>query len=229
MWQCSNCGEEVGNDFEICWNCETEKGDSIAIEEGPESWECDACGAEVASADFICPTCGADISEIAGPQIFCPKCSARVDDDAEYCSSCAARISATDIMNCPNCGKSVDAEAKFCKYCAADLQRTNVQSLSNIPDDAIAGNLASRQQAQTSTSANLVFFGIVLAVVSAAAYLWGVNYAGNFSNAMAAGLGNLVGQRNQTYDVAVMAMQFGPFGFFTGVILFVAGLVLKYR
>jgi hypothetical protein len=30
MWQCSNCGEEVGNDFEICWNCETEKGNSIA-------------------------------------------------------------------------------------------------------------------------------------------------------------------------------------------------------
>ena len=52
MWRCSNCGEEVGNDFEICWNCETEKGDSIAIEEGPESWECDACGAEVASADL---------------------------------------------------------------------------------------------------------------------------------------------------------------------------------
>jgi hypothetical protein len=34
---------------------------------------------------------------------------------------------------------------------------------------------------------------------------------------MAAGLGNLVGQRNQTYDVAVMAMQFGPFGFFSQV------------
>ncbi|HET6862956.1 MAG TPA: zinc ribbon domain-containing protein [Pyrinomonadaceae bacterium] len=137
---------------------------------------------------MICPTCGADISEIAGPQVFCPKCSARVDDDAEYCSSCAARISATDVMNCPNCGKSVDAEAKFCKYCAADLQRTNAQSLSNISDDAITGNLASRQRAQTSTSANLVFFGIVLAIVSAAAYLWGVNYAGNFSNAMAASL-----------------------------------------
>lgn len=91
-------------------------------------------------------------------------------------------------MNCPNCGKSVDAEAKFCKYCAADLQRTNAQSLSNISDDAITGNLASRQRAQTSTSANLVFFGIVLAIVSAAAYLWGVNYAGNFSNAMAASL-----------------------------------------
>jgi hypothetical protein len=129
-------------------------------------------------------------------------------------------------MNCPKCGKSVDADARFCKYCATGLQRTHVQPLTNISDDAITEKLVSEQASQTSTSANLVFFGIVLAVVSAGAYLWGVNYAGNFGNAMAAGLGNLVGQRNQTYDVAVMAMQFG---FFTGVILVVAGLVLKYR
>lgn len=243
MWQCSNCGERVENQFELCWNCQAEKGDTIPlalIEEELRSWECDACGAEVAVDDNTCLSCGADISEIAGPQIFCPKCGSRVDDDAEFCSSCAARISASDVKDCPNCGKSVNAEARFCKYCAVAL-KTN--DFPNISDHTITKRLASKQvsssvqsftntskqQPQSGIAGNLIVFGVILAGVSAVAYLWGVNYAGNFSNAMAAGLGNLVGRRDQTYDIAIMATQLGPFGFFSGVILFVVGLVLKHK
>jgi len=29
MWQCSNCGELVENSFDVCWNCQTDKGDLI--------------------------------------------------------------------------------------------------------------------------------------------------------------------------------------------------------
>jgi hypothetical protein len=149
MWQCSNCGERVENQFELCWNCQAEKGDSISytlIEEEPRSWECDACRAEVAADDNTCLSCGADISEIAGPQLFCPKCGSRVDDDAEFCSSCAARISASDVKDCPNCGKSVKAEARFCKYCAADLTRApKTSDFPNISDHTIAKRLASNR------------------------------------------------------------------------------------
>jgi hypothetical protein len=247
MWQCSNCGERVENQFELCWNCQAEKGDSIPytlIAEEPRSWECDACGAEVAADDNTCLSCGADISQIAGPQLFCPKCGSRVDDDAEFCSSCAARISASDVNDCPNCGKSVNAEARFCKYCAANLTRApKTSDFANISDHTIAKRLASKQVtssmksfantskqgSQNGAAGNLIVFGILLAVVSAIAYFWGVNYAGNFSNAMAAGLENLVGRRDQTYDIAIMATQFGPFGFFSALILFVVGLVLKHR
>ena len=175
---------------------------------------------------------------------FCPKCGARVDDDAEFCSSCAARILTLDVKDCPNCGKSVNAEARFCKYCAADLTRApKTNDLSDISDHTIAKRLASKQvtssvqsftniskqQSQNGIAGNLIVFGIILAVVSAVAYFWGVNYTGNFGNAMAAGLGNLVGRRDQTYDLAIMATQLGPFGFFSGLILFIGGLVLKHR
>jgi predicted RNA-binding Zn-ribbon protein involved in translation (DUF1610 family) len=124
MWQCSNCGEQVEDNFGVCWNCQNEKGTSITLlEEQPQSWECDACGAEVASQDTICSSCGADISEVAGPQVFCPKCGARVDDDAEFCSSCATRIWASDVVSCPSCAKSICAQDRVCKYCATDLTR----------------------------------------------------------------------------------------------------------
>jgi RNA polymerase subunit RPABC4/transcription elongation factor Spt4 len=230
MWQCSNCGERVENDFEVCWNCQTEKRDSITVvEEGPESWECDACGTEVATEDTICPGCGADISEIAGPHILCPKCGARVDDDAEFCSSCAGRISASDILGCRNCGKPVNPKARFCKYCGKDLTHDPNSINRSKVSNAQTVTESTARRSPSSTPANLIFFGIIIAVASAMAYLWGINYAGNFGNAMAAGLGNLVGQRNQTYDMAVMAIQFGPFGFFSGLILFVVGLVLKHR
>lgn len=26
MWKCGNCGEDVEDDFEVCWNCQTERG-----------------------------------------------------------------------------------------------------------------------------------------------------------------------------------------------------------
>jgi len=74
MWQCGNCSELVENDFEVCWNCQTERDDSVAsIRSDPQEWECEACGAEVGIDDDICANCGADISEVAGPQISCPK------------------------------------------------------------------------------------------------------------------------------------------------------------
>lgn len=231
MWQCSNCGEQVENSFDVCWNCQTDKGDLItSLGAEPKSWECDACGADVEFEDTICPSCGADISEIAGPQIFCPKCGARVDDDAEFCSSCAERISASNVVNCPSCGKSVSVDARYCKYCAADLTRVPyLNDFTSNSDYATSSTATSVRTSKNATAGNLIIFGLILAVASAGAYLWGVSYAGNFSNAMAAGIGSLVGRRDSTYDMAVMAMQFGPFGFVSGLILFVIGLVLKFR
>jgi hypothetical protein len=120
------------------------------------------------------------------------------------------------------------------------------KNLSNLSDDELDRELrargitsplrrnkdvSKRVEPQTPNAAPgyLIIFGVILAVASGIAYLWGANYAGNFGNAMSAGFGSLVGRRDQTYDMAIMAVQFGPFGFFTGLILFVGGLVLKNR
>ena len=65
MWTCMNCGERVEDDFDVCWSCETQKGNS----NGPQTWECEACGTEVRFEDPTCPKCGADITEVAdGPE-----------------------------------------------------------------------------------------------------------------------------------------------------------------
>jgi len=87
----------------------------------------------------------------------------------------------------------------------------------------------SVRTSRDATARNFIVFGLILAVASAGPYLWGVSYAGNFRNAMAAGLGSLVGRRDSTYDVAIMAMQFGPFGFFSRTHFIRIVLVLKYR
>jgi predicted amidophosphoribosyltransferase len=172
MWRCTNCGERVENTFEVCWNCQGEQ--KASREEEPISWECEACGADVGPEDTICANCGADISEVGGPQVLCAKCGARVDDDATFCSSCAAPIWTSDLVSCPGCGKSISAEARFCKYCAMDLRRFAGASVDSG---------ASAQSSQNATAGNLILFGVVLGIVSAVAYLWGASYAGNFSNA----------------------------------------------
>ncbi len=28
MWKCKNCGEEVPDNFSVCWNCQNESGTS---------------------------------------------------------------------------------------------------------------------------------------------------------------------------------------------------------
>lgn len=81
MWTCMNCGEKVEDDFDVCWNCETQKGGLASeshfvssksppiiekeLSNAAKTWECEACGAEVRFDDAICPKCGADITEVA--------------------------------------------------------------------------------------------------------------------------------------------------------------------
>jgi hypothetical protein len=67
MWKCAHCGERVEADFEICWNCQTEKSASsilTKVEDGGEVWECLGCGADVRAEDDRCLNCGADLSEV---------------------------------------------------------------------------------------------------------------------------------------------------------------------
>jgi hypothetical protein len=79
MWKCKTCGERLEDEFEVCWNCQTERGQqpgkpssasptaySPKAENAVESdgWECLACGADVTFEDRTCRTCGADVTEI---------------------------------------------------------------------------------------------------------------------------------------------------------------------
>jgi predicted amidophosphoribosyltransferase len=130
MWKCPSCGERVEDDFEMCWNCQTEKDSSSVVtevEDDLQEWECTACGANVSSETDTCPSCGADIREREANQnalgsTFCRNCAAVMDTDAAFCSSCASPVSYSTAYKCPACSKEVNPNAKFCKYCAADLK-----------------------------------------------------------------------------------------------------------
>ena len=45
----------------------------------------------------------------------CPSCGRANDDDARFCSACAAELVAT----CPSCGTTLPADAVFCRACGA--------------------------------------------------------------------------------------------------------------
>ena len=45
----------------------------------------------------------------------CPSCGRANDDDARFCSACAAVLVAT----CPSCGTTLPTDAVFCRACGA--------------------------------------------------------------------------------------------------------------
>jgi RNA polymerase subunit RPABC4/transcription elongation factor Spt4 len=145
----------------------------------------------------------------------CPSCSASLDEDSKFCPSCRTPVTFTNLVDCPECGKSINADAKFCKYCAADLTSKK--------------NTSNRRKSKSAAAGNLIVFGAIIATVSALAYLWGVNYASNFRNVMSAGFSNMMGRSDATYDMAVLAVNFGPISFFAGLIMFIVGIVLKNK
>lgn len=36
MWKCANCGEQVNQNFELCWNCGTSRDGSERVDVTPE-------------------------------------------------------------------------------------------------------------------------------------------------------------------------------------------------
>src|SRR5262245_27783623 len=76
----------------------------------------------------------------------CPKCSSALDEDAIFCSSCAAPVN----PKCPSCQKSVTADAKFCKYCAFDLSQTSPTADAESSQKVAAKQATPQQHQYTS-------------------------------------------------------------------------------
>lgn len=73
----------------------------------------------------------------------------------------------------------------------------------------------------------LILLGGMITIASAIAFLWGVSYTSNLSNAAYAGLASLVGQTDTTFQLAVWARNLGALGFIIGVLMSVIGLVKR--
>jgi RNA polymerase subunit RPABC4/transcription elongation factor Spt4 len=156
----------------------------------------------------------------------CVNCFAILDHDAKFCPDCRTPVPVDGMISCPSCKKSITATSQFCKYCSAVLTPERVSAPT------------SKQRAPRSiplepkglpVANNLVFFGVLIGIVSLIAYLWGANYAGNINNMLSSGFSKMTGRGDPTYDFAIFAVNFGPFGFLAGLIMFIAGLILKYK
>jgi len=66
--------------------------------------------------------------------------------------------------------------------------------------------------------------GGITAGISALIFLWGYSYTSSFVNSARAGLMNLAGQTDSTYQFASLCVVFGALGFLVGSILFIVGM-----
>lgn len=156
----------------------------------------------------------------------CADCFAVLDDDAKFCPDCRAPVSADGMIECPTCKKSISATSQFCKYCSAVLAS---ERISSPAPQSRAPRFVPLKPKSFAVANNLITFGALMGIVSLVAYLWGANYAGNINNMLSSGFSKMTGRGDPTYDFAIFAVNFGPFGFLAGLIMFIGGLILKYK
>jgi hypothetical protein len=156
----------------------------------------------------------------------CANCFAILDHDAKFCPDCRAPVPVDGMIDCPSCRKSITATSQFCKYCSAVL---TPERASAPTSQQRAPRFVPLKPKRFPVANNLIFFGVLIGIVSLVAYLWGANYAGNINNMLSSGFSKMTGRGDPTYDFAIFAVNFGPFGFLAGLIMFIGGLILKYK
>lgn len=80
MWRCSNCGEEVEDDFEVCWNCQSGK-------DGTRQTISQLDGHPGITASAVVP------------QKICPNCGRKADADTKYCKYCDVPVQDKQPLN----------------------------------------------------------------------------------------------------------------------------------
>ena len=199
-----------------------------AIEPTTEPWRCENCGKENRGDRHHCWSCSTTKGSrgtnggrtvVHRPGI-CSHCLAVVDADAKFCPSCATPVSSD--ATCPTCGKSLNASAKFCKYCAAAVPGRNIERPVTPQRDSSYQDSLERQRTNAD---RLAVGGGVTAGVSALLFFWGQSYTSN--NFLKAGLSNLVGQTDSTYQLAQWCVTLGVFGFIIGLVLLIVGLAQR--
>lgn len=127
MKKCPNCGSEVDENFELCWNCQYSFIDKKVLDNSDFKLICPQCSAEITSSFSYCPKCNCDLRKInnhpgeknRGPKfIDCLRCKVPLEYQGNYKFHEGTRIGvfgdlfelltnreSFDLFYCPNCGK----------------------------------------------------------------------------------------------------------------------------
>jgi Double zinc ribbon len=242
MWQCVVCGEQIEEDFDVCWNCQTSKDGkpSESFASAPLPKELEGLRERMANAS------DEDLSKMVNVNFkqyreealllargelarrnlpmrpiakLCSNCNAELEDDAKFCAECRTPIAKSGALECPSCQKTLSPDSKFCKYCAAEIVPQ-----AKVPPVFARNSSLSTPSPQTTKANNLARSGAILAIVSAVAFWWGQSYTSSWANTARAGMGNLVGQQDSVYQLADYCIILGALGFIVGVVLFIVGL-----
>jgi len=84
MWVCSQCGEDVEDSFEVCWNCgaDTSGGEDPSFENAESREVAEAVSAGVSS---VCPKCGDETFQSVRPN------SVVAYSEDRICKACGTR------------------------------------------------------------------------------------------------------------------------------------------
>jgi membrane protease subunit (stomatin/prohibitin family) len=77
--------------------------------------KCPGCGATIQANLKFCNECG---FKLVQNKVKCHKCNTENNEDAKFCSNCAANLKA---IKCPKCGKEYNQPTKFCNECGEKI------------------------------------------------------------------------------------------------------------
>lgn len=140
MWECSNCSEQIDDDLDVCWNCQTPKDGSspeayfipkqvpteLADLQERMSAQTDSDLLRIITVDFkdyreeAIDLARAELERRGVPQPSRPKPNTNIERHV-YPVNEMAEIAAASSGVCSNCAASLDDDAKFCPSCAAPV------------------------------------------------------------------------------------------------------------
>lgn len=254
MWNCIACGEQVDDDFEVCWNCQTSKdgkpSESFAFAPLPKELDVLRERLSRASDEDLLRIVNIDSKHYSEEGLILVKTElARrnlletSEADLENLMKARAALVQPELPKIPKgklcsyCKAVLEEDAKFCAECRTPVVKDSFLECPNCKKTLNAGAkfckyCAAEIVPQSYTTLNsqrtkantLAASGAILAVVSALAFWWGQSYTSSWANTARAGFGNLVGQQDATYQLAQYCIILGALGFIVGVVLFIVGL-----
>ncbi len=141
MWECSNCNEQIDDDLDVCWNCQTAKDGSspedyftpkrvsreLADLQERMSAQTDSDLLRIVNVDFkdyreeAIDLARAELERRGVPQPPTPKSNTNIERHVSSPVNEMTEIAAASSGVCSSCAASLDDDAKFCPSCAAPV------------------------------------------------------------------------------------------------------------